>query len=241
MKILGIKVDNVSFFETINKISEFINSKKSHQIVTVNPEFIISAQKDKEFAKVLNESSLSIPDGTGLIFASRFLYGKKNKLKERVAGVDLVWELAKISSQKGWSIYFLGAKPNIAKKAANRLKLLHRNLEIAGISEGEPKFSEKETIEMIKKSNADILLVSYGAPKQDKFIYKNLNELGVKVAIGVGGTFDFITEVQKRAPIWIQKIGLEWFWRLIHEPKRIKRIYNAIIKFPILVIWSKIS
>lgn len=239
MKILGIKIDNVDFKEAIEKIAYFIKSGKPHQVVTVNSEFIMAAQKDKKFARILNSAALSTPDGVGPIWASGFLYGRKNKLKERVAGVDLTWELAKLAAKNGCSIYFLGAGSGVAKKAAQRLQLIHRNLKIAGISEGEPKFVEQEVVKNIAKSKADILLVSYGALKQEKFIYKNLDNLGVKVAIGVGGTFDFIAGKQIRAPKWMQKAGLEWLYRLIHEPKRIGRIFTAVIRFPIAVFWSK--
>lgn len=241
VKILGIKINNVTFLGALKEIESFIESGKPHQVATVNSEFIMAAQKDAEFRKILNSSDLAVPDGTGLIFASGFLYGRKYKLKERVTGVDLVWELAKMASENDWSIYFLGAAPGVAKKATNKLRLIYQNLKIAGASIGEPKFSQKQIVHEIKKSKADILLVAYGAPKQDKFIYKNLNKLGVKVAIGVGGSFDFITGIQKRAPVWMRKIGLEWLWRLIREPKRAGRIFTATVKFPWKVFWSKFS
>ena len=113
-------------------------------------------------------------------------------------------------------------------------------MKVVGISMGEPKYSREEVLESIKKSKADILLVAYGSPKQEKFIYNSLDKLGVKVAMGVGGTFDFIAGVQKRAPKWMQKLSLEWLYRLIREPKRFGRIWTAVVKFPIAVIWSKV-
>ncbi len=239
VKILGIKIDNVTFLKALKKIESLIDSGKPHQIVTINSEFIMAAQKDSEFKKVLNAADLSVPDGVGLLWASGFLYGRKNKLKERIAGADLVWELAKMAAENEWSIYFLGAAPGVAKETADRLRLIHRNLKVAGVSEGLPKFSERKVVEMVKKSKADILLVAYGAPKQDKFIHKNLKKLGAKVAMGIGGSFDFIIGKQIRAPRWMQKIGLEWLWRLIHEPKRAGRIFTATVKFPWAVFWSK--
>jgi len=120
------------------------------------------------------------------------------------------------------------------------LKVLNPHLKVVGISMGEPKYSREEVLESIKKSKADILLVAYGSPKQEKFIYNSLDKLGVKVAMGVGGTFDFIAGVQKRAPKWMQKLSLEWLYRLIREPKRFGRIWTAVVKFPIAVIWSKV-
>ncbi|HLC39145.1 MAG TPA: WecB/TagA/CpsF family glycosyltransferase [Patescibacteria group bacterium] len=241
MDILGVRVHNLSFNQALEKIESFIKSGQKHQIATINAEFIIAAQKDLEFKKILNSASLAVPDGTGLLFASKFLYGAKNAFKERVTGVDLTWELAKIAEKNNWSIYLLGAKTGVAQKTAVRLKYLYHNLKIVAISEGMPRYTEKQVLANINKVKPDILLVAFGAPKQEKFIAKNLPNLNFKVAIGVGGTFDFIAETQKRAPVWLQKLGLEWLWRLIHEPKRIGRIYNAVIKFPFLVFWSKIT
>ncbi len=241
VKILGIKIDNVTFLGALRKIESLIDNGKPHQVVTVNSEFIMAAQKDAEFREILNSADLAVPDGAGLLWASRFLFGKKGKLKGRVTGIDLVWELVKMAAEKGWSIYFLGAAPGVAKKTANRLRLIHRNLKVAGTSVGEPKFSQRKIVQNIKKSKADILLVAYGAPKQDEFIYKNLKKLGVKIAMGIGGSFDFIIGKQVRAPKWMQKIGLEWLWRLIREPKRAGRIFTATIKFPWVVFWSKFS
>ena len=239
IKILNVKIDNVSFQESLKRIEGFLKSDSPNQIVTVNPEFIMAAQRDRDFLKILNSASLAVPDGIGLIWASKFLYGNKNKLTERVTGVDLVWAIAKMASEKGWSIYFLGAGPGVARIAANRLKLLHKNLKIAGVSVGEPKYFEKSVVEGIRKSGADILFVAYGAPKQEKFIYKNLKDLKVKVAMGVGGSFDFIAGKQVRAPRWLQKIGFEWLWRLFFEPRRINRILTAVVRFPLKVIFSK--
>jgi len=239
IKILGIKIDRVNFQLTLKKIEGYIKSGRPHQIATVNPEFIMATIKDAEFAKVLNATAMSVPDGAGLLWAAKFLYGKKGELTERIAGVDLVWEIAKMAEDYGWSCYFLGAKPGIAQEASQRLKLINPSLKIAGVSEGEPKMSASQVVKNIKKSQADILFVAYGAPKQDKFIYQNLSHLGVKVAMGVGGTFDFICGRQKRAPRWLQKIYLEWLWRLIREPKRFNRIITATIRFPAAVIKAK--
>lgn len=238
VEILGVKIDNITFNQALIKIERLINGGQANQVVTINPEFIMEAQKDKEFKRVLNFSSLAVADGTGLIWASKFLYGHKKKLSERIAGVDLVWELAKQAERKKWSIYLLGSEHGVAKKASECLCMIHRNLKIAGVSEGEPKISTQEVVRNIKKSNADILLVAYGTPKQEKFIFQNLDHLKIKVAIGVGGTFDFIAGMQKRAPKWMQDTGLEWLWRLIREPKRFNRILTATIRFPWKVFWT---
>ena len=241
INILGVKIDRIDFKGAIKKIAQFIDSEKSHQIVTVNSEFIIEAQDNKNFKKILNSADLAVADGVGILWASKFLYGAKKKLKERVAGVDLMWEIAKLASENGWRIFLLGGKNGVVRKTSQRLKLLYPDLKIVGASEGEPKYPRDEIVKAIHKSEAQILFVAYGAPKQDIFISENLDKLGVKVAIGVGGSFDFISGKKKRAPKWMQKISLEWLWRLGHEPKRFKRIYNAVMKFPIIIIAYKIT
>jgi len=249
IKILGVKINNVDYRTTIEKIEEFIKSQKPHQICTINPEYIMAAQKDPEFKQILNQADLCIPDGTGLILASRFLAKSKSQIiKKRVTGVDLIWKLAELGQKKSYSIYLLGAGPGIAEQTANILCNKYPELKIAGFSEGIPQLPrnrkiildldrfEKELVSKICKLKPQILLVAYGAPKQDKFIAKYKKELAVPVMIGVGGSFDFISGRIKRAPQWMQKTHLEWLYRLFREPKRINRIITATIRFPIAVI-----
>lgn len=233
-KILGVKIDELSKDQVLAKIGQFLKSNSLHQITTINPEFMLAAQKDSEFKKVLNDADLSVPDGVGLKLAG---FIKRQKIGERITGVDLTWELAKIASQNDYSIFFLGAKEGIAKKAASILKLKYPNLKIAGTYAGSP--SEEGIAKKINDAHADILLVAFGAPKQDKFIYNNKNTLNVKIAIGVGGTFDYIAGIIPRAPKWMRSFGLEWLYRLFRQPSRLGRIFNAVIKFPILVICSR--
>jgi len=234
VSILGVKIDRVTKKQTIEKIANFVKSQKPHQIVTINPEFVMTAQKDKEFKEVINRADLAIADGVGIIWASRLV---QHSLSERIAGVDLVDEIAKLASQNNWSIYFLGAKEGIAQKAAENLKKKYKNLKIVGFESGSPH--DLTIIEKIKKTKPDILLVAFGAPKQDKWIYKFKESLNVPVMMGVGGSFDFIAKKVPRAPKWLQNIGLEWFHRLINEPWRLKRQLD-LPKFAFLVIISKL-
>ncbi len=233
-KILGVKIDELTFAEVMAKITLFLDEKKFHQIVTVNPEFVLTVQKDSEFKEVLNQADLNIPDGVGLKLGA-WLLGQK--IGERLTGVDLTWELAKLANQKGYSIYFLGATTGVAEKASKKIKLLYPNLKIAGCYAGTP--DEPGLIEKINNTNADILLVAFGAPKQDKFIFNNKSNIKIKVAMGVGGTFDYIAGVVPRAPKFLRSLGLEWLYRLIRQPKRIGRIFNAVIVFPIKVFISQ--
>ena len=234
-KILNVKIDNITFAEALAKIQAFLMVDEVHQIATINPEFIIAAQSDEKFKEILNSSDLNVPDGVGLQYAAGFL---GQKIGERITGVDLTWEICKIASEKGYSVFFLGANDGIAEKAAHRIKLLNPNLKIAGTSSANP--DDENLVNEIKNAKPDILLVAYGAPKQEKFIFDNKDQLGTKLAMGVGGTFDYIAGVVPYAPKWLRKTGLEWFYRLFTEPKRWKRILNAVIIFPWLVLKSKI-
>jgi N-acetylglucosaminyldiphosphoundecaprenol N-acetyl-beta-D-mannosaminyltransferase len=239
-KILGVKIDDNNFSRVLQKIRGFLESDKLNQIVTVNPEFIVSARHDPEFKKVLNEAELSVADGFGLKLGA-ILSGQK--IAERITGVDLTWEIAKIASENNKTIFLLGGKKGIAEKTAEKLQMIYPDLKIAGTYAGTPE--EEELYEKIIKSRADILLVAFGAPRQDKFIYKlkisnfEFRISNLRVAIGVGGTFDYICGVVPRAPKFMRSLGLEWLYRLVRQPSRIKRIYNAVIKFPLLVLFNR--
>lgn len=230
MKILDVKIDEVNYAEALEKIAGFIVSRKPHQIITVNPEMIVEAQKNPEFKKILNDSDLNTPDGRGILWALKKIHAIK--LKTPVTGVDLTNKLALLSQTKNWRIYLAGAGEGIAEKAAQNLLKKYPQAKIVGVSQ-EPNISE------IKKKKPDILLLAYGAPKQDIWIAQHKKELNVPVMIGVGGTFDYISGHIRRAPKWMRKIGLEWLFRLIQQPSRFCRIFNAVVKFPILVIFKK--
>jgi N-acetylglucosaminyldiphosphoundecaprenol N-acetyl-beta-D-mannosaminyltransferase len=228
--ILGVKIDSLKFEEAVDKIDGFVSGRKRcYQVVTVNPEFVVAAQYNRSFKKILNNADLSVPDGKGLEYAAK---AQGEKFVERITGVDLCWALAKLAEDKGYRIYLLGADPGVALQVANRLKLIHPQIKIVGTYSGKP--DEKGLIDRVNQATPDILLVAFGAPKQEKFIYQNRRKLNCKVAIGVGGTFDYISGIVDRAPLWMRKIGLEWLYRLFKQPKRIKRILTAVVIFPIL-------
>lgn len=236
LEILGIPVHAVTTAEVIELVLAYMNSSGLHQIATVNPEFVMAAQDDDEFRKVLHEADLCIPDGVGLLLASRW---KGQPLPERVAGSDLVYLLAKLASEHGWRLYLLGSAPGVAEEAGQKLKYQYPGLEIAGNYAGSPDPEENDGIVgRINDSQADLLFVAYGAPKQDKWIARNRNSLSsVRVAIGIGGSLDFITGRAIRAPRWVQDIGLEWFHRLYKEPWRWRRMVS-LPRFAIKVLFD---
>lgn len=163
--------------------------------------------------------------------------------KERVTGVDLFQSISDLSRQKSWSLFFLGGQRGIASKAKREIEKKYPGVEVVGYYAGSPNVGdEAEIIQEINNARPDILFVAYGAPSQEFWISRNLSKLRtVKVAMGIGGSFDMVAGEKKRSPVYLQKIGLEWLWRLIHEPKRFKRIYNATIQFVILVIKEKVK
>lgn len=242
-KILDVKIDDLSSDNVMSKIAGFLSQNKLHQIATVNPEFLLEARKDQEFKNILNNTDLNVPDGIGLKFAAKIL---GQKIGQRITGVDLTYKLAQFASKNNYSIYFLGAAPGIAQKTALKLKKINPGLKIAGAYAGVP--DDKEVFNNLLKTKPDILLVAFGAPKQDKFIYNlklNYSDLGFgisdlpRVAVGVGGTFDYISGAVSRAPFWMRSLGLEWLYRLIRQPKRVGRIFRAVFVFPIVVIFSR--
>jgi N-acetylglucosaminyldiphosphoundecaprenol N-acetyl-beta-D-mannosaminyltransferase len=237
---LQVKIHALTQPQTLALIEQFIASRQPHQLVTVNPEFVVAAQRDEEFRRIINNAALALPDGIGLLKAARFL--GTTPLPERVAGSDLVVWLAELSHRKGYRIYFLGAQEGVAEKAIAKLKAVYPNLTVAGFYAGSPALEENEAlVRRILAAKPDILLVAYGAPKQDKWIARNLERLQIPVCIGVGGSFDFLAGTAKRAPAMWQRLGLEWLHRLASQPWRWRRIWSAVPYFSWLVLRSRLK
>lgn len=245
--ILGVPVHSITKKEALDQIEAFIASGQPHQIITVNSEFIIEAQKNKKFHQVLNGADLSLADSTGVTWATRY---KHQPLPERIPGADFIHDIARVAEQRDWKFYLIGGRMGVAERAARQLNVLYPRLLIVGAEEGiskpvdplSPMFNSNETESLmtrIRRANPDILLVAFGAPKQDLFIAEFKKKLNVPVMIGVGGTFDFLAGLKKRAPALLRRFGLEWFWRLLQEPSRIGRIMNAVIVFTLKVVFSK--
>jgi len=234
INILNTPVHAVSMNQTVHLVHRYMVEPRVHQIATTNPEFVMKAQQDEQFRQVLQQADLCIPDGVGLLLASRWM---GTPLAERVPGSELVYKLAKLAAQEGWRLFLLGAGPGVAEEAAHILRLKYPELKIAGTYAGSPDPSEDELIvQRINSSQANMLFVAYGAPNQDKWIARNRETLpAIRLAIGVGGSLDFVTGQAKRAPRWIQNLGLEWLYRLIQEPWRWRRML-ALPHFAIKVL-----
>ncbi len=263
-KILGVNIDAVDLKEATKKCIKMAKGSKQNYIATPNPEILLEAEKNDDFKKVLNNSSLNTADGIGILWAAKYLevtkketsgffraakflvtlfwvllypHRIKSVFPERVTGADLTMEICKKAQEKGLKIFLLGGAEKVAEKVKGILEKKYKKIQIVGTHSGSPApKNEKEITTKINKSGAKILFVAFGAPKQELWIARNLSKMPkVKLAAGIGGTFDFIAKVKIRAPKWMQKLGLEWLWRLIQEPKRIKRIYNATVKFPLKI------
>ena len=225
--LAGVKIDNFTMQEAINKIEGMIKEEKSSYIVTPNAAHIVLLQKDEEFRKAYESASLVLADGMPLIWVSKFL---GVPLKQKISGSDLLPKLCEVAAEKGFRVFLLGGRSGAALKSAEALKKNYSTLQIVGIYSPPFGFEKDKTendkiTKMIISSKTDILFIGLGAPKQEKWIYTHYKELNIPVSIGVGVTFEFIAGIVKRAPKWMQKIGLEWFFRLLQEPKRLWKRY----------------
>lgn len=222
MSILGVRVDPLTFDQALACVEAFIADGRPHQIVTVNPEFVMTAQSDTEFRRIINTSALALPDGVGICWASRRL---ARPLPERIPGVELVERLAGLSAEHGYRLFLLGAMPGVADKTVEVLRVRYPGLVVVGTHAGSPRLEDEAPIvARIQAARPHILFVAYGAPAQDHWIARNLDRLGVPVCIGIGGSFDYIAGVHARAPRWLRRLGLEWLHRLVTQPWRWRRM-----------------
>lgn len=265
--ILSVAIDNFSKKQVLFQVKRFLKERRRSQIVTVNPEFIIEAQSNKNFREVLNRADLSICDGIGVKAAAKYLdlpkskkmivrffqtifqgfcligpsviFNRKylNTIKELIPGSDISIDLARLAADSGYRIFLLGAQPGIAEKAAHILKKDSQTESRWLLCRFSGKEEGKKLVSLINSRSTDILLVAYGSPQQELWIDRNLKKIDRPiVAVGVGGTFDFIAGRIRRAPGIIRRLGLEWLFRLVQEPsRRIGRICRAVIIFPFLV------
>lgn len=233
VSILGVGIHDVTEEEAVDWVERFIREGGPHQVVTVNPEFVMEARRNAAFRRVLNEADLAVPDGVGILWAGRLL---GHPFRGRVPGVELTLRLAERAAEQGYRLFLLGAAPGVAEEAAARLKGRYPGLTIAGTYAGSPDPAEEEDIAArIRTASPHILLVAYGAPRQDLWLKRNLPRLNVAVGIGVGGTLDYISGRVRRAPAWMRRWGLEWLYRLFRQPWRWRRML-ALPAFAVLVL-----
>jgi len=223
LRILGLPVDRITYVQWMDLIDRWVRiGTRPRHVCTVNPEFMIIARRDPIFRFILQRADLCIPDGVGLLWAARHM---KSPIPERVTGSDGTEKIAEYAAKNNWRLFLLGAAPGVADYAAAILRQRYLGIQIVGTHAGSPSADEEDAIvQMVNASKADILLVAYGAPQQDKWIARNLPRLNVKMAMGIGGALDFIAGVVPRAPQWMRNRGLEWLFRLYKQPRRFWRM-----------------
>jgi len=235
MKILGTRIDNLSKQQIIDKIIFFLSKKKFHQIATINPEFILETLQNNEFKNILNNCDLNVADGYGLNFAF-WRFGER--LGARVAGADLMNEILKIAEINNLKLFLVANSRGLSTWEETRDAILKKysKLDINGANLDNNVMNYNLLI-----NNYDIIFCNFGAPKQEKFLYslKTIENSKIKIAMGVGGSFDYLTGKVKRAPVFMRNLGLEWLWRLIQQPRRIRRIINAVIIFPLRIFLAR--
>jgi len=235
--IMGIPIDNVTMGQALNNLENFLSEDGVHMVFTPNSEIMMAARRDPELAQIFTQAHMLIADGAGVVLASKIL---GNPLPEKVSGYDLVKNSFSLAVRRNIRYFLLGAKPGTAETAGKNIIRDYPGVEIAGCYHGYFKPEEESSIiDAINRSQADILLVALGAPRQEKWIYKHRNELNVKVCIGVGGSLDVFAGNVSLAPDFFRNNGLEWLYRLYKEPWRFKRMLD-LPKFILLAIAKRL-
>jgi N-acetylglucosaminyldiphosphoundecaprenol N-acetyl-beta-D-mannosaminyltransferase len=263
INVAGVLIDSISKNQAIESIGGLLSDGGRHYLVTPYSEQIVFALRDEEYKQVLNRADLVLPDGIGILWASKFLSGRRRNsvseffywlltlfaiifnpksvrtvIKEQVTGRILVYDIASLAQSRGYSLALAGGLGNVAAQASYELKKLYPNLKINLALSGRP-FDEK-IVKEISESNSDILLLAYSPPKQEKWIAQNLADLNVKLAVGLGGTFDYLAKAKRPAPYFLHIMGLEWLWRLVAEPSRARRMWNAVPVFAFKILKYKL-
>jgi N-acetylglucosaminyldiphosphoundecaprenol N-acetyl-beta-D-mannosaminyltransferase len=264
LDIAGLQVDNITVSETLGKIAEFVKNGHPHYIVTAYSEFVVESTKNKRYREVLNQADLSVPDGIGILWAAKFLslpqkdpvltffnwFGTlasivlapqslRSVIQEQVTGSRLIYNIAELAQKNNFSLALVGGWDGVAEKSAIVLKERYPGLKI-NLAYGPEAFNE-DTVQKIAASNSDILLIAYQPPKQEIWLAENIGKLNVKVAIGLGGTFDYLAGKRQPAPDWVHYMGMEWLWRLITQPWRWKRMWKALPVFSWQVLQYKLK
>lgn len=234
VQILGVRVDDVTYAEALALLRRAIELRQPHVVTTPNPEIVMAARRDAAFRAVLNRAALNIPDGIGLVLAARLL---GDRLREHVQGTDLVLKLAAESPGQGYRWFLLGGAAGVSERAGRALQRLYPGIEIAGADPGSPAAADDPAIQALIRAagRVDVLLVAYGAPKQEAWLDRNLAALGIPVGIGVGGVLNYLAGEAPRAPLWVRRVHCEWLHRLVTQPWRWRR-QMALPHFALLAL-----
>ena len=237
-EILGIGIDVLNRKQALDKALGNIadNERKCKMIITPNPEIIMLARKDNELKGIMEKADMVIPDGVGVVWASKY---SEHKLEETVPGCDLCYSLLEFSAEKAFSVYILGAKPGVAEQAKLNMEEKYPGVNICGVHDGYFNTeTEQGVIDEINNLRPEVLMAGLGVPRQEKWLNKHKDALNVNIAVGCGGSIDVMAGTVKRAPVFFQKLGLEWFYRLIKQPSRFFRMLE-LPKFVFAVMAEK--
>jgi N-acetylglucosaminyldiphosphoundecaprenol N-acetyl-beta-D-mannosaminyltransferase len=223
LDVMGCHVDNLTMEETLGVIERFIGTGRPHQHVVVNVDKLVKARHDAELRRIINHCDLINADGMPVVWASRLL---GTPLKERVAGIDLFEALMQRAAEKGWRVFLLGAQEDVVTGVKRLYEAKYPGLVVAGHRNGYWKPEEEESVaEHVRTAGTDLLFVAISSPKKERFLGQWQAHMKVPFAMGVGGTFDVAVGKVSRAPVWMQRAGFEWFWRVLQEPRRMFRRY----------------
>ncbi len=237
IELMNCRIDNLSMAETVETVGRFISGGGSHQHVVVNVDKMVKANRNPELLEIINSCDLINADGMPVVWAARFL---GRPLKERVAGVDLFRALVERAAREGWRIYFLGARQEVVSRVVEVFCREFPNLQVCGWRDGYWKPEEEaQVVEEIRRSRPDILFVAISSPKKEQFLGQYAREMGIPFSMGVGGSFDVVAGRVRRAPLWMQKVGLEWFFRFLQEPKRMFRRYFVDDAAFLVLLWRE--
>ncbi|MGM9920430.1 MAG: WecB/TagA/CpsF family glycosyltransferase [Bhargavaea sp.] len=220
IEVLNIELDNYTKEELLIELLESVKNNRKRFLVTANPEIIMMARQNPEFAEAIQSADYVVPDGIGLIIGSRII---GHPLKERIPGVELVEELLKISDENNLAVYFYGAKPEVLKRLLDSVNKKYPGIRVAGSSDGYTS-SPEAVAKQIESKSPDIVFVAMGAPKQEEWIYRHFKNYSKGIFVGVGGSFDVLSGTVKRAPVIWRKLNLEWLYRLLRQPSRWRRM-----------------
>ncbi|MFA5935297.1 MAG: WecB/TagA/CpsF family glycosyltransferase [Patescibacteria group bacterium] len=240
----GLVIHGLDWERVREKIDYAVSRREQLWIVTTNPEILLEAKRNPSYWQTVRQADLRLVDGFGLKLVGR-LFGAR---LERLTGVELSEQLLQIAEERNWKVAFIGGGKDSGDKAAweirkrfTRLRIVTERAGTIG-NDGAGDVATDEALQRLTLEAPDVMLVAFGHPKQEAWIARHLAELpSVKVAVGVGGTFDYWSGGASRAPMWMRSIGLEWLWRVAHEPKRWKRIWNAVVVFPLTAIFSRLD
>ncbi len=244
--IFNIPIMNLTIPEVEARLRDFLMADGGRQVVTINPEFLVAARKDPEFTSILTGADLQTIDGFGL----KLVGDLSGETCTRITGTDLLHSLSAIASEQNKRIMFLGGKnPDVGQRAADKIRMKYPQANIVTIYGGLIRKNSQSEWEMpsdlldqIRAQAPDILFVALGQKKQEKWIHDHLSQLpSVKIAVGIGGVLDVLAGEIRESPAWMRRVGMEWLWRLIQEPRRFKRIVTAVIVFPVLCIYDRMK